>query len=480
MRRVLRAAMHGRPRADRGGVRGLARPGAGPDAFPPASRDDARCSSGLPKVKVAATWVPWTSAGSPSRSGYGAGVDRARLVPAPLRPTPGRRTPSSPLAGPGRPRCCASEDLDARTASVVEAVRLADALAAVRGRPSAGPRRARRTPPRPCCATASTLPLQLVAPRLVVGEAWAPCPTTTPMVPLAADLAAQQRRCGCKPRRPRRRRDLDLRKPSAAGPVGPAAPAALLGVDWGAPADAGRTTGTFKEAWALAVAAGARGRPDRGQPATAPPSRRRPTRWSPSGAGERRPRRARRCSSRRACSPTCPTASARVVDAAGRAHGAVSTTSSQLLDDHRAAGPHLPLRQRARSRHRAVVARCSTTVVVRASRRPAAGVRPLDDDAAARDARGASTPPSAASACVDGPNLRGRGTRRSLGVADRRRRPRPVAGRVTRLLLDARRRRPTTTWRAGCAGASRVGSRRPPRRGLARGLPRRRRDAAAP
>ena len=44
-----------------------------PDAFPTKTADADRLR-GLPKVKVAATWVPWTTGRLARASGYGAGV----------------------------------------------------------------------------------------------------------------------------------------------------------------------------------------------------------------------------------------------------------------------------------------------------------------------------------------------------------------------------------------------------------------------
>ena len=87
------------------------------------------------------------------------------------------------------------------------------------------------------------------------------------MVPLAADLAATQRSAAAEAERPRttiRPRPAQARRswPARCCSTG----CALLGVPWGPAVEAGRTTGTFKEAWDLRLGARARGRPDRGQP----------------------------------------------------------------------------------------------------------------------------------------------------------------------------------------------------------------------
>ncbi len=76
-------------------------------------------------------------------------------------------------------------------------------------------------------------------------------PAAAPMVPLARDLDQLQRALRLKPSATETTVVLDLRKQSAARPLGAAASARLLGIAWGTPADAGRTTGTFKEGWTL-------------------------------------------------------------------------------------------------------------------------------------------------------------------------------------------------------------------------------------
>ena len=105
---------------------------------------DQRTLRGLPKVKVAATWVPWTYGLLARDSGYGAGVDSPawydQLFDAADQPV------ARWLARAAR--LLRAEGLDASAAQVVDATRLAGALAGVRERPLAGPRRAARRDPR--------------------------------------------------------------------------------------------------------------------------------------------------------------------------------------------------------------------------------------------------------------------------------------------------------------------------------------------
>ena len=103
--------------------------------LPAASRTTPRWLKGLPKTAVATTWVPWTH-------GRLASLDRLRRrrrLAGLVRPPVHRRPTGWSRGGwSGWPRCCADEDLPVSTAHVIEAVRLAEALAALRGRPLAG------------------------------------------------------------------------------------------------------------------------------------------------------------------------------------------------------------------------------------------------------------------------------------------------------------------------------------------------------
>ena len=141
--------------------------------------------------------------------------------------------------------------LDASTASIVEASRLATTLAAVRGRPSVGLSELDDAAEAVLCE-GSRVPLGLVHDSLVVGRELGAVPEGAPMVPLAADLARQQRALRLKPAAQvadRGARPAPRRASSARSVL--LHRLRLLGVDWGTETDAGGSTGTFKEAWEL-------------------------------------------------------------------------------------------------------------------------------------------------------------------------------------------------------------------------------------
>ncbi|WP_420865767.1 DUF5682 family protein, partial [Streptomyces showdoensis] len=201
---------------------------------------------GLPKVRTELTWVPWTHRRLARRSGYGAGIDApgwyAHLFTAPDRPLERWMTK---VAGLLR-----AEDLAVSSAHVIEAVRLADTLAAMRGRPSAGLGETTDAVRAVMC-DGSDVPLDLVRDRLVVGDVLGAVPDGAPAVPLQRDLARLQRGLRLKPEAGRRDLELDLRKENDAARSRLLHRLRLLGVDWGAPAPGRASTGTFRESWRL-------------------------------------------------------------------------------------------------------------------------------------------------------------------------------------------------------------------------------------
>lgn len=221
-------------------------PALDPATFPPVSHDNALLK-GLPRVKVAATWAPWTAGRLAQASGYGAGV-RSPGWYQHLFVTPDEDVVPSWFVRVAR--ALRQENLDASTASVVEATRLAEALAAVRGRPSVGLSELTDSA-RAVLADGSDLPLQLIDRTLVIGEDLGRVPDSTPMVPLASDVARQQKALRLKPVAASTTIQLDLRRESQLARSVLLHRLGLLDVPWGSLVDAGRTTGTFKEAWQL-------------------------------------------------------------------------------------------------------------------------------------------------------------------------------------------------------------------------------------
>ncbi|MGI5216507.1 DUF5682 family protein [Nocardia sp. CA-290969] len=216
------------------------------DPLGPANADQALLK-GLPKVKAGLTWVPWTHSRLAAATGYGAGVTSPgwyhHLFSETEQPIASWLTK---VAGLLR-----RHDLPVSSAHIIEAVRLAQTLAALRGRPLAGLSEVTEATRAVLCEGDDTV-LRLVGEELVVGEALGTVPAETPTVPLEADLRAQARTLRLKQEALARTLDLDLRKDRDIAKSQLLHRLRLLGVDWGVPGhDSVQSTGTFRETWEL-------------------------------------------------------------------------------------------------------------------------------------------------------------------------------------------------------------------------------------
>ncbi|MEV7378066.1 DUF5682 family protein [Streptomyces lydicus] len=207
---------------------------------------DRQLLKGLPKAKVAMTWVPWTHRRLSRHSGYGAGITSpgwyGHLFSAPDRPVERWLTK---VAGVLR-----EEDYAVSSAHVIEAVRLAEGLATVRGRPLAGLTELDDAI-RAVIGDGTDAPSSLIHDRLVVGEVLGQVPDDAPAVPLQRDLTRSQRTLRLKPEALERERELDLRKDTDAARSRLLHRLRLLGIPWGEPAHSRAGTGTFRETWRL-------------------------------------------------------------------------------------------------------------------------------------------------------------------------------------------------------------------------------------
>ncbi len=217
----------------------------GSSAGPCPAADKARLCN-LPRCKTQATWVPWTYWRLASWTGYGAGVrspgwyEHLWRVPekAPVRWV---ATAARLLRG---------KDLDASSASVIETVRLAEALAALRGLRSPGLAELNESILAVLC-NGDPAPLGLVRRELEVGHALGEVPPHVPATPLAADLQRQQKRLRLSPSAEVRHLDLDLRKPNDLARSQLLHRLLLLGIAWGQKLRTGGGQSTFHELWLL-------------------------------------------------------------------------------------------------------------------------------------------------------------------------------------------------------------------------------------
>lgn len=217
----------------------------------PPIKEDNTVLKQLPKIKVQATWVPWTYNKLTYASGYGAGLE-----------APGwyehlwRHGGHPPMHIINRwlvrvARVLRKHDYDVSTAHVIETLRLTESLAALRDKPLPGLAEIHQAI-RSTMLFGEARPLELIEQDLLIGKRIGAVPADTPTVPLQRDLERQQKSLRLKPSTEIKTLDLDLRKPLDLSRSHCLHRLALLGIAWGELRDSGkRKKGTFHELWQL-------------------------------------------------------------------------------------------------------------------------------------------------------------------------------------------------------------------------------------
>jgi Family of unknown function (DUF5682) len=206
--------------------------------------------AGQKKLKIACTWVPWTYRHLTHASGYGAGIASPGWYEHLWASTAG----DQPRAIAWLARVAAlmrERDLDCSSAHLIEAARLADTLAALRGRPAPGLEELHEAT-RTVLTLGDEAMLRFVADALVVGDRFGQVPADVPTVPLQRDLEQAQKSLRLKPEALQRTLDLDLRQPNDLARSHLLHRLQLLDLPWGAIARLGRSArGSFHEVWTL-------------------------------------------------------------------------------------------------------------------------------------------------------------------------------------------------------------------------------------
>jgi hypothetical protein len=213
--------------------------------MPPAGAD-AALLRGLPKVKVPATWVPWTYGRLTTVSGYGAGVT------SPAWYEHLWQHPDHVIAHwmTSAARLFREEDLPTSPASVIEAVRLAETLASVRDRPLPGLPELWEAA-RAIFCFGSDLPMRLIQEKLIVGERLGHVPDETPMLPIQQDLRREQKRLRLPAEASYSDKDFDLRNATDLERSVLLHRLNLLDIPWGQVQRTGGGKGTFHELWRI-------------------------------------------------------------------------------------------------------------------------------------------------------------------------------------------------------------------------------------
>ena len=214
--------------------------------LPPARQDD-ETLRGMAKVKTAAAWVPWSYERLAYASGYGAGI----VSPVWYELMWEKRTALGAQWLTRAARLLRAEDIPISSAHVIEACRLADALAAVRNRPIAGLGEYQEAAVA-VLGTGDESNLRLINRRWHFDGRLGRVPDEFPAAPLQRDLTALQKRLRLPPSLEEKTLDLDLRETLDRERSHLLRRLRILNIDWAKPAARGSSgKGTFHEIWQL-------------------------------------------------------------------------------------------------------------------------------------------------------------------------------------------------------------------------------------
>lgn len=211
----------------------------------PKQKEDNDLLKGLPKVKVECTWIPWTYQRLSYYSGYGAGIQSPGWYEHTWHhPTDDGTRWMSKVASLFR-----SKGMDTSVAHVIEAVRLAETLAVLRGFTKAGLEELNEATLSVLCSGEDIL-LQLIHDELIVSNKLGEVPSAIPKPPLQVDIEKLQKALRLPPTADFKDYTLDLRKETDLARSVFLHRLQLLRINWGTPSQTSGK-GTFKEQWRL-------------------------------------------------------------------------------------------------------------------------------------------------------------------------------------------------------------------------------------
>lgn len=202
---------------------------------------------GLPKLKVEATWIPWTYERLAAASGYRAGIDAPAWYEH-LWQQGGRADPAVWFARVAR--LLREAQTDCSSAHVIECVRLTEALAAMRDRPAPGLAEMLEAA-QTVLTTGEDGPLRLIRRDLLIGRRFGAIAEGAPTVPLQRDVERHQKTLRLKVSATQETLELDLRKDNDLTRSQFLYRLRLLRIPWGKVTEARGGKGTFREIWAL-------------------------------------------------------------------------------------------------------------------------------------------------------------------------------------------------------------------------------------
>lgn len=219
--------------------------------YPPAA--DKALLQALPTAKTRATWIPWSDERLARQSGYGAGV----VSPAWYALLFAHNTQRATHWLVGVVRLLRQAGMEVSPAHAQEAVRLAEALAAIRNKSLPGLEELEEAA-LAVMTQGQTEPLELIRSALIIGRERGRVPAKMVGLPLHQDLEKAIQAAGLKKAyqaaEPAARKELDLRKPTHRQASQLLHRLQVLGIGWGAPVPIEKKAlGTFHEWWELSA-----------------------------------------------------------------------------------------------------------------------------------------------------------------------------------------------------------------------------------
>jgi hypothetical protein len=215
----------------------------------PAAKADNELLKGLGKIKTASTWVPWSYPHLTYESGYGAGVLSPQWYEHVWLHTESQSRGIHWLTQAAH--LFRQENMDCSSAQIIDAVRLADSLAAMRNKPQPGLDELSEAIISTVCMGDETR-FKFVHQKLIVGNRLGQIPESVPSIPLQRDIEQLQKSLRLKPEASYKVIDLDLRKENDLAKSHFLHRLKILGIYWGYLQDTGTSAkGSFHEIWEL-------------------------------------------------------------------------------------------------------------------------------------------------------------------------------------------------------------------------------------
>ncbi|WP_207420354.1 DUF5682 family protein [Desertivirga brevis] len=211
----------------------------------PKQKDDDALLKNLPKTKVETTWIPWTNDRLSFESGYGAGVNSPGYYAHIWNKPEDDGTVWLSYAA----RVFRENKVDISSAHIIEAVRLANTLAAIRDLNRPGLKELNEATQTVMCM-GDDIPMQLVRRDLIVGKEQGEVPEGAPQVPIQRDLEQQVKGMRLKLAIEDKVISLDLRESSGLQKSILFHRLLVLDIPWAKQQNTSGK-GTFKEEWRM-------------------------------------------------------------------------------------------------------------------------------------------------------------------------------------------------------------------------------------